>query len=99
MKGYRQMECVVFLSPEVYGKQADLFSTMALVWHLTEILFIEVRVVQMNVTLFSLWPASIGTTIWLSGSAACGVGVLGREGGRAGETAGNSGPSPSRWAQ
>lgn len=41
------MECsfCVFLSLETYRKQAELFSTVALVWHLTEILFIEVRVV------------------------------------------------------
>lgn len=35
----------VFLFLEVYGRQAELFFTMALVWHLTEILFIEVSVV------------------------------------------------------
>ena len=85
--------------PSQYEQQAELFATMGLVWHLIEILFIEVWLVC------TWWcgcvhavchPLPAGAPGRLPGAAAGGVGVLGGAGGGERAAAGHLGPHPSR---
>ena len=74
-------------------RQAELFSAMALVWHLVEILFIEVYIDHCTCDNHMTITCSLcvsGAACWVPRAAASGVGVLGRTGRGEGTPPGHS---------